>query len=47
MLTLDLKTKEGRKKALELIEIADVVVENFSPGFFFFFISKKKKNPPI
>ena len=31
-ITLDLKTENGRVKALSLIEQADVVIENFRPG---------------
>ena len=32
ILTLDLKTPEGKEQALSLIEKADVVIENFRPG---------------
>ena len=32
LLTLDLKTPEGKTQALSLIERADVVIENFRPG---------------
>ncbi len=32
VLTLDLKTDEGRAKAIELARRADVVIENFRPG---------------
>ena len=32
LLTLDLKTEEGKAQALLLIEKADVVIENFRPG---------------
>ncbi|MCT2532115.1 CoA transferase [SAR92 clade bacterium H231] len=32
LLTLDLKTEEGKAQALSLIEKADVVIENFRPG---------------
>ena len=32
LLTVDLKTAEGKKQALSLIEKADVVIENFRPG---------------
>ena len=31
-LSLDLKSKEGRKEILKLIKEADVIVENFRPG---------------
>ena len=32
LLTLDLKTEEGKEQALSLIERADVLIENFRPG---------------
>ena len=32
LLTLDLKTEEGKAQALSLIEKADVLIENFRPG---------------
>lgn len=50
-LSLDLKAEQGRKIALELMEWADVVIENFSPGTMerlgLDYESAKKRNPKI
>ena len=32
LLTLDLKTEQGKAQVLSLVEKADVVIENFRPG---------------
>ncbi len=51
LLELDLKTPEGRKQALSLIERADVVIENFRPGVMkrlgLDYANVKEKNPGL
>ena len=51
LLTLDLKTPEGRRQAESLIERADVVIENFRPGAMkrlgLDYASVKNKNPRL
>ncbi len=51
LLTLDLKTDEGKKQALALIERADVVIENFRPGVMkrlgLDYPSVKQQNPKL
>ena len=51
LLTLDLKTAEGKAQALSLIERADVVIENFRPGVMkrlgLDYASVRDKNPSV
>ncbi len=51
LLTLDLKSEEGKNNALSLIECADVVIENFRPGVMkrlgLDYASIKQKNPSL
>ena len=51
LLTLDLKTEEGQRQVLSLIENADVLIENFRPGVMkrlgLDYTSVKNKNPGL